>query len=347
MTNLGLFFPPGTRVLALPSWRRPRLYLPMRRFSQRWEESAFYPASRMAARLHRLLLRIEATAGMAEVRTVASSDWPLGEFAGDLLPQLESAAILVGSSAVQKVTVQLRDGKGRVLGYVKYAEQAVARSRLRHEHRVLCSLPTGVGPEALKYGDLGAGEALLMSPLVGGRLSTTLSPSASTVDYLMSLGTPPPVAVEDHPWVLGTLERESKGAGLQECFEALAGRHWPITVQHGDFAPWNLLRKPRGEVVAFDWEYGTLEGFPYLDLVYYILQTAALIYRWSPAKAARYAVRYLASDPRLSLSAAEANALTRLAAYDAYHTFLRYGLVEDTDLQLWRRAIWKGVRCDV
>jgi len=347
-TNLGLFFPPGTRVLALPNWRHPRLYLPVRRFSQRWEESAFYPASRLAARLHRLWLRIEAVTGMAEVRTVASSEWLLGEFAEDLLPQLNSAAILVGaSSAVRKVTVQLRDEKGRVLGYLKYAEQGVARSRLRHEHYILSALPKGIGPEALRYGTLGDGEALLMSPILGSKLPTTLPPAKSVVDFLMSFVTSPPVAVEAHPWVLRTLGREGKdAAGLQDCFEALAGKYWPIAVQHGDFAPWNLLWKPGDAVGAFDWEYGTLEGFPHLDLVYYILQTAALIYRWTPAKTARYAVRYLSREPRLALSSAEARALTRLAAYDAYNTFLQYGRVEHTDLQVWRRAIWKGAACD-
>lgn len=345
-TNLGLFFPQGTRVLALPSWRCPRLYLPTRRFSQRWEESGFYPASRMSARLRRLVLRIEAVTGVAEVRTIASSDWPLGEFAGDLLPRLDSATILVSeSSAVQKVTVQLRDEKRRVLGYLKYVEQGVARNRLRHEHHVLCSLPKGTGPEALKYGPLGDGEALLMSPILGKKLPVTVPPARSVVDFLTSLVASPPVALEAHPWVLGTLEREGDAA-LQDCFEALAGRLWPITIQHGDFAPWNLLQKPEGEIGVFDWEYGTLEGFPYLDHIYYILQTTALINRWAPAKAAQHAVRYLTSEPRFGLSTAEAQALTRLAAYDAYHTFLQFGQVEDTDLQVWRRAIWKGAVWD-
>jgi hypothetical protein len=347
-TNLDLFFPPGTRVLALPNWRRPRLFLSTRRFTQRWEDSALYPASRMSARLHRLLLRVKATAEMAEVRTIDSSDWPLREFVSDLLPQLDSATILVGASnAIQKVTVQLRDDKNKVLGYLKYVEQDVARSRLRHEHYVLRSLPKGIGPEVLKCGRLGDGEALLISPLQGNKLPETLAPSEGTSDFLMSLVTSSPVAVETHPWVLRTLERETKSADLQDWFEALAGRYWPITVQHGDFAPWNLVQKPGGEVRAYDWEYGTLEGFPYLDLVYYMLQTAALIYRWDPAKAARYAIRYLSGGPRPALSLAEARALTRLAAYDAYHTFLQYGRVEGTDLQVWRRAIWKGGACDV
>jgi hypothetical protein len=347
VTNLGLFFPPGTRVLALPNWHHPRLYLPAQRFSQRWHESAFYPASRLGARLHRLLLRIRAVAVMAEVRTVTSSAWPLGEFTENLLPQLDSAAILVGaSSASQKVTVQLRDERGVVLGYLKHAGQGVARTRLRHEHYVLSGLSKGMGPKALKYGTFGNGEALLMTPISGRQLPTTLPPANGVVDVLLSFASSPSIDLEGHPWVLRTLERGSDIAALEACLEALVGKRWPIAVQHGDFAPWNLLRKPGGEVGTFDWEYGRLEGFPYLDLAYYILQTAALIYRWAPAKAARYAVRYLTSEPRLALSTAEAQALTRLAAYDAYYTFLQYGRVEGTNLQVWRRAIWKGAACD-
>src|SRR5215210_1117465 len=153
MMDWGLFFPPGTRVLALPSWQDPRLYLPTRSFPQRWEESAFFPAFRLRSRLRRLALRIGATAELGRVRQVRSTDWPLGEFTQDALPQAVSAVVLVGTpSRVQKITVQLRDENGRVLGYLKYAENEAARKRLRQERGVLSGIPKGVGPELLKYG---------------------------------------------------------------------------------------------------------------------------------------------------------------------------------------------------
>jgi hypothetical protein len=42
------------------------------------------------------------------------------------------------------------------------------------------------------------------------------------------------------------------------------------------------------------------------------------------------------------LSAAEAQALTRLAAYDAYLKASEDGQPESAGLQSWRRQIWEG-----
>jgi hypothetical protein len=343
MTDWTLFFPPGTSVLALPGWQRPRLYLHSQHFDKRWRASAFYPASRFRARLYRLLLRAKATAGLAGVRTVRSDGWPMGEFVRDVLPHAVSAVVLAGTPGpAQKITAQLCDERGRVVGYLKYAQKEAARERLRQEHLVLSGILRGMGPEALKYGVLGDGMALLTAPISGRQLPATLPPVTGVTDFSMSFAASPPIPVEAHPWVRKA--REGEPGTLDICFEVLANRCWPVVVQHGDFAPWNLLRRPEGSVGAVDWEYGTLEGFPYLDLAYYLLQTSALIYRWAPAKAARNTVRFL-ETLRPRLSGTEARSLTRLAAYDAYRKSLEDGNMPDTGLQPWRREIWKGTAC--
>lgn len=335
------FFPPGTNVLALPSWRNARLYLPAQHPLQRWEQSSLYPASRMGARFYRLLLRLGAAAGIAKTRTVRSSNWPLAEFARDVLPQSASAVVLVGTPGpAQQITVQLRDGKGRVLCYLKCAEKEASRRRLRQEWCMLANLPGGVGPKAVKFGPLGDREALIQSPIPGKLLPATLPPPEDLTDLLDSLVVLPPVPLEAHPWVRRMRDRGVPGSDA--WFQPLSGRDWPVTIQHGDFAPWNLLRRPDGALRAIDWEYGTLEGFPYLDLAYYILQTSALIYRRAPLEAARYATEYLFRPPTLALNKAEAWAVTRLAAYDAYQKALEDGQPSNTKLQAWRRTIWEN-----
>ncbi len=339
--DLGLFFPPGTRVLALPNWRSPRLYLSARDPLQRWEQSSLYPASRPRARLYRLSLRLRAAARFVEVRTVRSSDWPLGEFVRDVLPQLAYVTILVGTPGpTQGITIQLRDGKGWVLGYLKYVEKEAARRRLRQECFMLSNLPKGVGPEPLKFGPLGNGDALLKSALPGKLLNATLPPPEDLIGLVNLFAFLPPVSLEAHPWVRGM--RDGGMPELEAWLEPLAGKSWAVTVQHGDFAPWNLLRRSDGALRAIDWEHGTLEGFPYLDLAYCVLQTSALVYRRTPPEAARYAAEYLSKQADLSLSYAEAQALTCLAAYDAYQKSLEDGHPSDTGLQVWRRTIWEG-----
>ena len=340
-----LFFPSGTRVLALPSWRNPRLYVPAPRFGELWKASSFYPASRFPARLYRLLLRSRVAMGLGEVRVARSDGWPLGEFIQDVLPQAVSAGALVGrpTNPIRKFTVQLRDAKGEVLAYLKYAEKETACRRLRQEHYMLSALPKGLGPEVLKYGTLRNGMALLVTPILGRPLRPTLPPVEGVADFLMSCVISSPTLIETHPWVQSARQwRSSSGVELDAWFEALADRHWPVVVQHGDFVPFNLLQSPGGAIRAYDWEYGVLEGFPYLDFVNYTVQTSLLFYRSSPAKAAQRAASYLTNEPQFSLSSTEAWALVRLSAYDTYQKLLEDGLAPESEQQAYLRAVWES-----
>ena len=56
--KLEAFFPPGTPVVALPSWERPRLLVAAWSVTTRWTGSALYPAYRWPAKGFRLLLRL-------------------------------------------------------------------------------------------------------------------------------------------------------------------------------------------------------------------------------------------------------------------------------------------------
>ena len=334
------FFPPGARVLALPSWRSPRLYLSARSPMKRWEQSSLYPASRMRGRLYRLSLRLGAAAGMTKARTVRSNVWPVGEFVQDALPQSACVTVLVGTPGpTQAITAQLRNGNGEVLGYLKYAKTQTSRERLRQERLMLSHLPDGIGPKPIKFGALGDGEALLQSPVPGQRLPATLPPPRDPTGLLDSLVLGPPLPLDLHPWVRRVRDRET--SGLDAWLEPLSGGAWPVAMGHGDFAPWNLLEVPDGTLRAIDWEYGSLEGFPYLDLAYYVLQTSALVRRWSPAKATRYAVGYLSRHPNLALDEAAARSLVYLSAYDAYRSSSEDGQPPDARLQAWRRAVWE------
>lgn len=342
-----LFCPPDARVLALPSWRSPRLLLssapdPLRR----WQQSSLYPASRPTAKLYRFVLRCRAATGLAKARTLRSSSWPLWEFVEDVSHQLTFAVILVGTPGpAQAITVQLRDEKNRVLGYLKYAEKDAARRRLQQERTMLLSLPEGIGPKLMRFGPLGDGEALLKSALPGKVLPTRLPPPGDLTGLLASLSVLPAVPIDAHQWVHRM--RELGVPELDAWLAPLAGRDWPVVVQHGDFAPWNLLRQPDGTLRAVDWEYGTLESFPYLDLAHYLLQVLGLVRRKRPLEAARYTIEYLSRQPGPALSSTEAWSLTRLAAYDTYRKLSDDGQSSKGGLQPWRRAIWEGEMRDL
>lgn len=337
-------FPPGTPLLALPSWRAPRVLLassggPVRR----WSESAFYPATRSAAQLYRLALRLKAAAGCGEIRRAAGDRWALREFIEDPLPATASMALQTRPAGpAQKFTIELRDLSGAVIGYVKYGTEELARRRLVQEHAMLTRLPPGFGPTVLKFGAMGDGLALLLTRLGGSGVAAKLPMTADVLQFAKSLVGPVLVPLTAHPYVRAVRERVA--TRLDAVLEELAGRAWPVSFQHGDFAPWNLVRDRQADALrAFDWEFGTPEGLPYSDLAYFILQVALLVYSWPAVKSAIYATQWLQRDAGLGLTEREARALVRLAMFDAYIRGGDDGYADDHPIQGWRLRIWRGL----
>jgi hypothetical protein len=340
--HLGIFAK-GAPLIALPSWRTPRLLLsrsggPL----QRWRRAAFFPATRPGAKLRRFLIRGKAALGGGEVRRATCDRWILREFIDDCLPTTDGLAIQTRPPGPdQKLTIELRDRAGTIVGYVKFGRELLARRRLAQEHAMLARLPAGIGPIPLKFGDMGDGTALLLTPLPGRPVRSKLPPPPEVQAFARSLVVAPPLALADHPYIQEL--RERTGRQLDAVFEDLAGRAWPIAIGHGDFAPWNLRRNPRLHTLsAIDWEFGTAKGFPLADLAYFILQVAALVYSWPPVRSAIYARRWLAAQPALGLAEREARALIRLAMFDAYSLAQAGGFADDHKIQAWRLRIWRG-----
>src|SRR5262249_28337198 len=72
-------------------------------------------------------------------------------------------------------------------------------------------------------------------------------------------------------------------AGAHQLFPTLRNeleeRHVQATIQHGDFAPWNIKVQPSGDWVVLDWERGELKGIPGWDWFHYFVQTSILVGR--------------------------------------------------------------------
>ena len=331
--------PPLAGVRNLPHRARPRLYLSGSTPLRRWQESAFYPAFKGSARLYRFVLRCKAAIAFRAVNINLSHPWVVSDFVGDSIPDLRSSVILVGTPGpAQKMTVQLWNKNG-VAGYLKYGEKPAAQRSLEREHKVLTALPDGLGPAVIRYGTMADGLALLLSPVVGRPLLPKLPPEKAVLDFLQPASVSRLVAVENHPW----LQMIGKDCGncVDRCLEDLKGREWPITVHHGDAAPWNILRTSNDKLAAIDWEYGAVKGFPYLDLAQYVLQLSLLIYRRSPAEAKRNAVNCLCRYSSPALTSIEGEAVVRLAAYHSYRQLQDDGHPDDTACQTWRRRVWE------
>jgi len=62
----------------------------------------------------------------------------------------------------------------------------------------------------------------------------------------------------------------------------LGGATGSRCVTHGDFVPWNIL-VAGGRTQVFDWEYGVIDGVPGWDELFFEVQVALVIRRYSSA----------------------------------------------------------------
>jgi len=333
------FFPPKSRIITLPDSRRRRLYFMSETPLQRWRHSFLYPAFRQSAKFYRIILRTKALMGIGKVIEAPPNEWMLSDFLSDILPEIHSTVLLMGtSSPAQKVIVQLWN-ENQIVGYIKYAENHRARVRLDQEYQMLSSLPTNLAPKPLKYDVFLNGLALVTKPISGKMLRPCLPPRPVVSKFLKTLTLSTLYSVEKHPWVQ-KLE-ENHMSQIEPWITALTTHKWPIAIHHGDFAPWNIFHIKDDQFSLVDWEYGDIEGFPYIDLAYYLLQVAMLIYRWPPSRAKSHAKNCICHSLWSELSPAEAEAIINLTVYNAYQQAEADGHSADEPMQVYRRAIWK------
>lgn len=325
------------KVRCLPSHRNARLYLTGTNPVRRWQESALFPAFRNTAKVYRFLLRLKATVGLGSRVFKLNKISPVREFVEEVLPKVSSLVVLIGTSGpTQKVTLQLWDDC-KVVGYLKYGENPTAQNRIKQEVEVLKDLPQGLGPTLLKFNALGNGLAVVLSPVSGEALGARLTLPSSLISFVQKFPRSAPVDVEDHPWIKKLMSRFTD-IPPSLCLTPLANRKWPVVFQHGDFAPWNILRMSDGSIRAIDWEYGTAEGFPFIDLTFFMLQVARLIYRLSPTQATSHAIKLLSMTQSLNLTLEQAQSLVFLCAYHQCKQIAS----ESNDSFAWWNSCWNN-----
>lgn len=114
-------------------------------------------------------------------------------------------------------------------------------------------------------------------------------------------------------------------AAWQKLRTALAGKKIRPTLQHGDFAPWNIRAINTQNLQAFDWERGHLQGIPGWDWFHFIIQTAILARRLSVERVA-VEVEELLRSPRFRRYAAAAGIESfvqpLVLAYHLHHCYV-------------------------
>jgi len=120
---------------------------------------------------------------------------------------------------------------------------------------------------------------------------------------------------------------------LFQIIPTLRATNVPSTIFHGDFAPWNL-REHNGEVRAFDWEYGVIDGLPLSDELHFMLQTGFQLRRWNIAKAHEWLLGFTKTSP-LDLSPKQVLAIEIAYLLDNLIRLYAEGYGAENDLVGW------------
>lgn len=294
--------PPGGRLLELAPRGMPRWFvrdgfrwfIPLDTWRVRLSGSRIYPALSAKARAYRIALRAWITVGGAPFTHHTSfkmeHDWPLRELLAPDMPTLSTAAISIGGAIPggRKITVQLMDERGRILGFAKYANNAYTRATIANEARMLENLPERVGPRVVRFTPFLEGELLVQTPVPGHVRVRMRIDAAQRELYERLIRAEEVYPAPAHPFLLD-LHRRAVGRRdfVEDVMENLDHGVWPVAWMHGDLAPYNM-RWSRAGCRAFDWEHGKEVGFPYLDAAAMLIQVAKI--RRLDARTAKRAV---------------------------------------------------------
>lgn len=287
------------RVAVLPGLENARWFIPLGKPAISSAAFGLYTPARLSARFKRLAARVAAHARLPV--------WYRDQIciAQREVPPLESQMLkLFGSSRVhialssgapdarnRKISAAAIDRSGRILAFVKLAQSELCRTLLANEASVLQKLAgfgdigPQIAPRLLFAGQVEGTFVAAQSPLPG-RASPRWTGAHQA--FLRSLERGQIVAATETELVRVLPERIAAlsparpelSAAVESVWPALARMSVPLTIIHGDFAPWNL-RRHRGRMAAFDWEYGQIDGIPGIDQTHYLLQTGYLLENWS------------------------------------------------------------------
>jgi len=345
------------RFAVLPSLERARWFIPLDSPTLSSAGFCLYTPARLSARLKLFAARV-----MTHTRLplwYRDSIWvaqrtapPIEAMFQSLFPG-EDVRLALSSGAPEparnrKVSVALLGRGGRVRAFAKMAASDLARRLVGHEADVLPLLNgRGAGahpaPELLFAGEVDGTYLAVQTPLDGRATAPRLTPahrqflrSLEGAQRLPAAATP---LVEALPGRIAALPQDQSQlrAILVDALPHLERVVVPVTIVHGDFAPWNL-REHNGQIAAFDWEYAQPGGLPLLDEVHFCLQVGYLIDGWDARRAAEYLAAMAA--PGVTPYAPEGvRALQVVYFLDQLVRLLAEGYGSENDMVTWYRHL--------
>ena len=341
------------RFAIVPSLEQPRWFISLDSAKAAASSFSIYTPARRSAHLKKKLATIAARLRLPiwyrdSIIVASRTPPPIENMLAELFPgtklRLGLSAGAPAPAINRKASAAVMATDGEVLGFVKMAGTAVSRRIMEHEAEILPALADrgaleAATPRLLYAGEVDGRYLTVQAPLPGKPAPAFMTPAhqqflarlrcgpsksaaatrmiAALAQHIADLPAPQPQLAETLDELMPTLEQMSVTS----------------TIVHGDFAPWNL-RIRRGEISAFDWEYGELDGLPLVDEAHFTLQRGFQMENWTPAQARQCLADIAAAQP-LGLEPQQVGAIHAVYLLDQIVRLLGEGYDAAHDMVAW------------
>lgn len=268
----------GNPLLLLPAGRRAAA-----------AGMGLYPAQTGFARLAKKLMAFSLASGFTSFARNVNLNFdiadPFQRFVGKLVGSdgIPPIAVLAGNPAAEgrRYMVLVCDDQDRPKVVVKTGLSSAAHALIEHERSLLRQVETlnaqGIPKNRAQHSDdrvrcfatdYVTGES--PAPDDAGPLPSILTSWIHPTERISLRENPDWFRLQgsaaDHPSVVSAARNISSLAVA-------------ATLQHGDFAPWNIKVRRNGDWVILDWERGCARGLPGWDWFHYLVQSSILVLR--------------------------------------------------------------------
>lgn len=346
--ELCFFYKPNTDVIALPSWKNPKVCFEKGTIKDNWTRSnlvaKLYIAKTIKGVTYRFLKRALLLVGISNTKKIICDSYVLSQYLKGILPEFNEVIIFVGNSEVShRLILQIMNNKKEIIGYLKYGFNQQSIVELDREYYILSNIQSSRVPNILKFDKLGNGKALLTEDIQGNEIIPDELINMAVIQLieieLQKNREQKFYAIDKHPWILKNMNGYADifSTLYSEVFEIFKNRKWPTVLLHGDLHPRNVIQDNFGEIKIIDWERGDLQGFPYIDTIFYLISVKIYYEKLNNREVYNYICEYLVNN--YDLSQKEANVLIKMVVYYQYIDCKENGLEDNHKDQQWKLEI--------
>jgi len=193
------------------------------------------------------------------------------------------------STEEDKVVIQLQTSR-QIFAYIKFPLNETGCKRILNEKKAINALSKlNIVEHYLAFDYFEKNPFLVLKPLDG---VYSLYNKESILSLLEKLKSNEETNLLDHPRTIEIAEILKKDKILYKRFYRAISRSrnsYKIVYEHGDFAPWNIIKSKRdNRLILFDFEYFVEKGLEWLDFIKYYYQIGRLLKNYNMIKIINY-----------------------------------------------------------